>query len=147
MPADLQPDATGDLPKLLVTQDFLDRQRKDRVQSIQRAADTLLKANAATGSGETSRPAGTSASTNVKEEEQGAPVTEAPGIPLPIAQLTEEARLRQAEHRKQMGEAHHKLLVSEGRAEERPAQEAPKGGSPNLLDTRVGPARGQAQGK
>ena len=103
MPADLQPESTGELPKFLVTQDFLDRQRKDRVQSMHRAAEAIRKANAAAAQGANPRSAGAAADPNVKEEDQGAPVTGAPGIPLPISELTEEARKRQAEHRKLMG--------------------------------------------
>ena len=51
MLADLQPESTGELPKFLVTQDFLDRQKKDRVQSMQRAAEAIRKASAAVAPG------------------------------------------------------------------------------------------------
>ena len=125
------------MPKLLVSQDFLDRQTKDRVHNMQRVAEAIR--------GAASHAAAPRANTGVKEEEQEAPDTGAPKVPLPVSEFTDQIRQRQAEHRKQRDQEHQKLLASEGRLQVADASEDQAGTTNKPLDTSGAPAQPNAR--
>ena len=126
LPQDIGPDKVGEMPPLLVTEDFIKRQSEHR-QKLLREAMAAIKARQQAEANQASG-AGSSIDPVVKQEPASSPANadaaqqQADGEtpPLPLTVLTDEQRQRNMEKAKERREQHRQLLESEGRPQPEP---------------------------